>query len=318
MEYFDREFYSKIQEASFSLGVYWICKRFIDLTEGLKKKKDDGNDICDDDSYELSAEYLAFIRHYIEKNKLNIPEPDMSKAKFGKQATVVVANEHSKLIYDRVWSGAEKEIAEIEKKRSEFRVVSEQEIGDFYFSEVATAFKAPALYKTPASLFKLVRTILIRMLLPWLSMIFLVVAWYREQWKIAIVSLLVLFVIWILNALRFESRRVRLILLCHLYSICFSPVLIYLYAKLYEANGIIESGVDKIYSFKDCLYFSIVTWTTLGYGDLAPTSEMRLWAASEAVVGYAFTALIISLFILLLGQKRKNHHYGPARRLWSY
>ena len=40
MEYFDREFYSKIQEASFSVGVYWICKRFIDLTEGVKKKKD--------------------------------------------------------------------------------------------------------------------------------------------------------------------------------------------------------------------------------------------------------------------------------------
>jgi voltage-gated potassium channel Kch len=33
------------------------------------------------------------------------------------------------------------------------------------------------------------------------------------------------------------------------------------------------------------LYLSVVTFTTLGYGDLAPRQEFRLVAASEALAG---------------------------------
>lgn len=34
-----------------------------------------------------------------------------------------------------------------------------------------------------------------------------------------------------------------------------------------------------------CLYFSVVTWTTLGYGDVVPTPALRPIAALEAMVG---------------------------------
>src|SRR5690554_7474421 len=36
--------------------------------------------------------------------------------------------------------------------------------------------------------------------------------------------------------------------------------------------------------FITSLYFSIVTWTTLGYGDLKPTDELRLLASLEALM----------------------------------
>jgi uncharacterized protein YjbI with pentapeptide repeats len=52
-------------------------------------------------------------------------------------------------------------------------------------------------------------------------------------------------------------------------------------------------------SFVDSLYFSIVTFTTLGYGDIAPHGYMRLVAASEALVGI----FLSGLFIFCLGRR---------------
>ncbi len=54
-------------------------------------------------------------------------------------------------------------------------------------------------------------------------------------------------------------------------------------------------------SFGECLYFSIVTFTTLGYGDMRPTDDLRhrLLAGSEALLGVA----IMALFIVSLARK---------------
>ena len=39
------------------------------------------------------------------------------------------------------------------------------------------------------------------------------------------------------------------------------------------------------------LYFSIVTFTTLGYGDMQPLPSMRLYAGAEAIMGYIYLGL---------------------------
>ena len=44
-------------------------------------------------------------------------------------------------------------------------------------------------------------------------------------------------------------------------------------------------------SFLDALYFSVVTFTTLGYGDYHAIGYMRYIAAAEAFIGAALTAL---------------------------
>ena len=39
------------------------------------------------------------------------------------------------------------------------------------------------------------------------------------------------------------------------------------------------------YQILDCVYFSFVNYTTLGYGDLVPSGHIRIMAGTEALVG---------------------------------
>ena len=53
-------------------------------------------------------------------------------------------------------------------------------------------------------------------------------------------------------------------------------------------------------SFLNCLYFSVVTFTTLGYGDFQPAVGLsRFFASLEAIIG-AFT---MALFAYTLARK---------------
>ncbi len=62
------------------------------------------------------------------------------------------------------------------------------------------------------------------------------------------------------------------------------------YAIDYSIVGL--KGANRAF---DYVYFSVVTWTTLGYGDVSPVSELaRILASSEALVGYIVMALIIA------------------------
>ena len=70
--------------------------------------------------------------------------------------------------------------------------------------------------------------------------------------------------------------------------------LILCYAMMYTVYGV-TNGTDVIKDMQTSLYFSLVTWTTLGYGDLQPTPQVRMVAASEALCGYIFMAYAIGL-----------------------
>jgi hypothetical protein len=49
-------------------------------------------------------------------------------------------------------------------------------------------------------------------------------------------------------------------------------------------------------------YFSVVTWTTLGYGDFQPLPDFRLLAAFQALVGYVFLGVIVGLIMMLVAR----------------
>ena len=48
---------------------------------------------------------------------------------------------------------------------------------------------------------------------------------------------------------------------------------------------------------ESCLYFTVITWTTVGYGDFTPTPAARPYAAIEAMVGYMFMAFFVPTLI---------------------
>ena len=53
------------------------------------------------------------------------------------------------------------------------------------------------------------------------------------------------------------------------------------------------------------IYFSVVTWTTLGYGDYAPVGYGRLFAAVQASLGYVFLGLVVGFTANLLRDNRE-------------
>lgn len=75
------------------------------------------------------------------------------------------------------------------------------------------------------------------------------------------------------------------------------------FALIYAQKGLLSSQGQEL-DWYDYIYFSLVTFTTLGYGDITPTKAARLWAAAEAVLGYIFLGIFVSLLFYLLSQKQ--------------
>ncbi|EID7698981.1 potassium channel family protein [Vibrio parahaemolyticus] len=71
-------------------------------------------------------------------------------------------------------------------------------------------------------------------------------------------------------------------------------------ATFYSLFGVYPSGENvPIHNFFTSLYFSLVTFTTLGYGDILPQGCMRVVATIQALLGLILT----SLFMVTLVRK---------------
>ena len=90
--------------------------------------------------------------------------------------------------------------------------------------------------------------------------------------------------------------------------ILFSLAIIFVFATLYFFSGLSFSGDSLAFDpeaslwanvkiFFSALYFSVVTFTTLGYGDLAPIGVARALAAFEAFIGSFTLALFVVVFV---------------------
>ena len=71
----------------------------------------------------------------------------------------------------------------------------------------------------------------------------------------------------------------------------------WLLAVEWQMGGIAGLPVE---GFEDCLYFSIVTYTSLGFGDQVPVSYMRLIAGVEALNGLMLIGWSVSFTYLAM------------------
>jgi hypothetical protein len=57
----------------------------------------------------------------------------------------------------------------------------------------------------------------------------------------------------------------------------------------------------------DYLYFSFVSITTLGFGDLSPATDLgKMSAVVEAVIGQIYLVTVVALFVANLGRRRRR------------
>ncbi|MCJ8168614.1 potassium channel family protein [Atopomonas sediminilitoris] len=75
---------------------------------------------------------------------------------------------------------------------------------------------------------------------------------------------------------------------------------------------LISSQPDTLPHLHDMMYFSLVTLTTVGYGDLLPmTPWARLLASAEGVIGVMFIALGVARGINMLSEPNPPGHGMP-------
>ena len=79
-----------------------------------------------------------------------------------------------------------------------------------------------------------------------------------------------------------------------------------------HVNGMTSGpGQDHFDRF---VYFSLVTLTTLGYGDISPkTSLAGILATLEAVVGVFYIAILVAALVGDFMAARKTQNQGPRK-----
>lgn len=95
---------------------------------------------------------------------------------------------------------------------------------------------------------------------------------------------------------------------------------IFIFAYIYTQKGIIKNGnyinfanqecdasIPIVRDYSTCLYFSTVTFTTLGYGDFHPAEGTRGVAALESMVGFLFLGFFVGMVAYQLHIINKRH-----------
>ena len=100
-----------------------------------------------------------------------------------------------------------------------------------------------------------------------------------------------MFAFWVVAGFGFRPLRVLLS----------AAVVVVGYAGVYWAiNGIVRPGVPSAPTdFLTAIYFSGITFTTVGYGDFVPAPHARMIALSEGVIGFA----VIGFFVAILANR---------------
>ncbi|PSL12661.1 ion channel [Marinobacterium halophilum] len=87
-------------------------------------------------------------------------------------------------------------------------------------------------------------------------------------------------------------------------------LMIFMFAFLYRVVGLCCDAEGNTFDpdWLNAIYFSVVTWTTLGYGGFSPPENLKLFAMAEALMGQVFMAMIVGKTIFLLQRNDKGEN----------
>lgn len=87
------------------------------------------------------------------------------------------------------------------------------------------------------------------------------------------------------------------VLLGYVALIVVCALLYYIFGVLHYPTSPHEEPV-VVSSFVECLYFSVITQTTIGYGDILPNSYGRLIVSLQALIGTIYLTIFFGLYLL--------------------
>lgn len=133
------------------------------------------------------------------------------------------------------------------------------------------------------------------------------IAYFVVIWAVAFFNLVIVVVLF-LTSRHFKPDALRL-LIDGLVSI---SLCILGFALAYRIGGIV--GPDGVYTDRilDFVYFSAVTFSTLGFGDFQPSERMRLLAAFQALLGNLHLGVIVGAMFFAT-QKSLSRHRKEGR-----
>jgi hypothetical protein len=124
----------------------------------------------------------------------------------------------------------------------------------------------------------------------------------------------------------FSMRKISLesvfgsILTYFLIAFCFADVF-FIINRMSPGAFAGVADIDVVASFRNMLYFSFTTLTTLGYGDILPRSELaKRLVCMEVVTGVLFVAVFIGRIIALFtsNQMQRGLRRPGSRRISTY
>jgi len=83
----------------------------------------------------------------------------------------------------------------------------------------------------------------------------------------------------------------------------------------FECNALIGGGIDKVkgVNLQTCAYFSCITFTGLGYGDIVTLPQFRMVTAMQSIVGYICMGGVAATIYSLIQAKLQAIH--KAKRM---
>jgi len=112
-----------------------------------------------------------------------------------------------------------------------------------------------------------------------LAILFAILNWPYIN-SVILITMLAVYILAIPLNLNFTRRSYKVLIPWFIVHVLFSVII---YAWHYSKAGLQENVGQISHSFRDALYFSVTTWTTLGYGDFTAIPSMRLVTSIEAL-----------------------------------